>query len=120
VVFEEEEVISAHDADALAQRVHGNDRNRSGVLYIDDVRRVAARFESDPDGYAVPTALLHDTVEKTEMDWDALRAAGADDRLIGLLDALTERDHESEQDYLIRSAADPLTLRINGPTSRTS
>jgi (p)ppGpp synthase/HD superfamily hydrolase len=105
-------VISVADADALAQRAHGDDQNRSGVLFIDHVRSVATRMQDDPDPYAVPAALLHDTVEKSWMTWDDLREAGADDRLIALVDALTERDGESEESYLSRAATDPLALRI--------
>ena len=57
-------------------------------------------------------ALLHDTVEKGSFDWSDLRTAGADERLVGLVDALTERDGEPEAAYLARGAADPLALRI--------
>jgi (p)ppGpp synthase/HD superfamily hydrolase len=105
-------MISVADADALALLAHGDDRNHSGVLFIDHVRSVAARMVTDPDPYAVLAALLHDTVEKSSMTWDDLRAAGADDRLVALVDALTERDGEPEEEYLGRAAADPLTLRI--------
>jgi (p)ppGpp synthase/HD superfamily hydrolase len=105
-------MISVSDADALAQRAHGEDRNRSGVLFIDHVRSVATRMQDDPDPYAIPAALLHDTVEKSSMTWDDLQEAGADDRLIALVDALTERDGESEESYLSRAATDPLALRI--------
>ena len=105
-------MISVPEADTLAQRAHGDDRNRSGVLFIDHVRSVAARMQDDPDPYAVPAALLHDTVEKSWMTWDDLRDAGADDRLIALVDALTEREGESEESYLSRAAFDPLALRI--------
>ena len=105
-------MISVPDADALAQLADGDDRNHSGVLFIDHVRSVATRMQNDPDPYAVLAALLHDTVEKSSMTWDDLRAAGADDRLVALVDALTERDDEPEEEYLGRAAADPLTLRI--------
>jgi (p)ppGpp synthase/HD superfamily hydrolase len=105
-------VITVPEADALAQRAHASERNKSGVLFIDHVRRVAGRVRDDADPDAVPAALLHDTVEKGALDWDDLRAAGADDRLIEVVDALTERDGESERDYLTRAAADPLALRI--------
>jgi (p)ppGpp synthase/HD superfamily hydrolase len=88
------------------------DRTKSGVLFIDHVRRVAERVEDDPDPYAVPAALLHDTVEKGNLDWDDLSAAGADDRLLHLVDALTERVDEPEEQYLARAASDPLALRI--------
>jgi (p)ppGpp synthase/HD superfamily hydrolase len=104
--------MTVPEADALAQRAHGTDRNKSGVLFIDHVRRVATRLRDDPDPYAVPAALLHDTVEKGALDWDDLRAVGADDRLIEVVDALTEREGEPERDYLARAAADPLALRI--------
>jgi hypothetical protein len=36
-------VITAAEADALAQRAHGDERNHSGMRYIDHVRRVADR-----------------------------------------------------------------------------
>jgi len=99
-------------ADVFAQQAHGSDQNRSGVPFIDHVRSVAARVASDPDPFAVVAALLHDTVEKAAVGFDDLRAAGADERLIDLVDALTERPGESEESYLARAAADPLTLRI--------
>jgi (p)ppGpp synthase/HD superfamily hydrolase len=105
-------VISVPDAEGLARRAHGTDRNKSGVLFIDHVRRVAERVQDDPDPYAVPAALLHDTVEKGHLDWDDLRAAGADDRLVHLVDALTERDDEPEEQYLARASSDPVALRI--------
>jgi (p)ppGpp synthase/HD superfamily hydrolase len=105
-------VITVPESDALAQRAHGADRNKSGVLFIDHVRSVADRVRDDPDPYAVPAALLHDTVEKGVLDWDHLRAAGVDDRLLEVIDALTEREGESDRDYLARAAADPLALRV--------
>jgi (p)ppGpp synthase/HD superfamily hydrolase len=105
-------VISVGEADALALRAHGDSRSRSGSLFIEHVRRVAARVASEPDSYAMVAALLHDTVEKGAMEWADLWAAGADARLVALVDALTERDGESDRDYLARCAADPLAFRI--------
>ena len=106
------QVLTIDQADGLAQRAHGDDRNKSGLPFITHVRNVAARLEDDPDDYAVVAALLHDTVEKSRMEFADLRTAGADDRLIGLVDALTERTGEPERSYLARCAADPLALRI--------
>ena len=105
-------MITVDEADRLAEQAHGGDRTKSGLLFIEHVRRVAARVEPDPDPYAVPAALLHDTVEKSSMRWTDLRDAGADERLIAIVDALTERDDEPEVQYLARCAADPLALRI--------
>jgi (p)ppGpp synthase/HD superfamily hydrolase len=105
-------MMTAAEADALAQRAHGDERNHSGMRYIDHVRRVADRVKDDPDQYAVSAALLHDTVEKAGMSWEDLRAAGADDRLLEVVDALTEREGEAESSYLARAADDPVALRI--------
>jgi hypothetical protein len=105
-------VIDTIGADAFASAAHGVDRTRSGVLFIDHVRRVAARLRRDPDPYAVPAALLHDVVEKTRMDWSDLRAAGADMRMLEVIDALTERDGEPLETFFQRCVADPLALRI--------
>jgi (p)ppGpp synthase/HD superfamily hydrolase len=105
-------MISVSEADQLAQSAHGCGRTRSGGLFIEHVRRVAAQFAVDPDPYAVPAALLHDTVEKTDLQWRDLIEAGVDDRLLTVVDALTERDGEPLQEYLARCVADPLALRI--------
>ena len=99
-------------ADALAERAHGNDRTRFGGRFLDHVRRVAACLHEDPDAYAVVAALLHDTVEKGTLDWADLRAAGADERLIRVVDALTERHGEPAHSYFGRVVEDPLALRI--------
>jgi (p)ppGpp synthase/HD superfamily hydrolase len=105
-------VITVGEADALAQKAHGTSRTKTGSLFIEHVRRVASRFEADPDPYAVPAALLHDAVEKGTLRWVDLRAAGADDRLVALVEVLTERAEEAEHDYLARCASDPLALQI--------
>src|SRR5262245_41048388 len=102
--WEVRSMLSVAAADALARDAHGYDRTRSGTLFIDHVRAVAARFRDDPDPYAVPAALLHDSVEKTSLSWDDLRAAGADSRLLAVVDALTEREGEPVAAYLARCA----------------
>ena len=105
-------MIDVQRAHQLAQQAHGRDETKAGVLFIDHVRSVAARVADDPDPYAVVAALLHDTVEKGSFEWVDLRAAGADERLLTVVDALTERDSEPEVAYLTRCVDDPLALRI--------
>lgn len=51
-------MITVNEADALAKRAHGSDRTRSGSLFIDHVRRVAARFFEDDDRDAVTAAFI--------------------------------------------------------------
>ena len=105
-------MIDVQLAHQLARQAHGCDETKAGVLFIDHVRSVAARVADDPDPYAVVAALLHDTVEKGSFEWVDLRAAGADNRLLTVVDALTERDGEPEVAYLTRCVDDPLALRI--------
>src|SRR5262245_15427961 len=105
-------MIDGPTADALASAAHGHDRTKSGVLFIEHVRRVAGQLRDDPDPYAMPAALLHDVVEKTSIEFVDLRVAGADDRLVGVVDALTERDDEPLEEYLLRCVANPLALRV--------
>jgi (p)ppGpp synthase/HD superfamily hydrolase len=105
-------LLSVAAADALAVRAHVHDVNRAGVAFIVHVRSVASRVAADPDPYAVPAALLHDSVEKGRLEWADLRVAGADDRLVRVVEALTERRGEDMRSYLARCAADPLALRI--------
>jgi (p)ppGpp synthase/HD superfamily hydrolase len=105
-------MINATTADAMASAAHGRDRTKSAVLFIEHVRRVAGQLRDDPDPNAVPAALLHDVVEKTSVELGDLRAAGADDRLVDVVDALTERDGEPLETYLRRCAANPLALRV--------
>jgi (p)ppGpp synthase/HD superfamily hydrolase len=110
--WKDEFVLARKAAERIAAQAHGQDRNKGGDLFIDHVRRVASMVEDDPDPYAVTAALLHDAVEKGSSTWKQLRLAGADDRLIDVVDALTERKGESDRTYLARCAADPLAYRI--------
>ena len=105
-------MITVIEAERLAQRAHGDDRTKAGLPFIDHVRRVAVQMSDDPDLNAVPAALLHDSVEKGSCGWADLRDAGADERLIEVIEALTERIGEPEATYRARCAADPLALRI--------
>jgi (p)ppGpp synthase/HD superfamily hydrolase len=105
-------MLTVAEACRLARRAHRTDRTSSGGLIIDHVRRVATRMQNDPNRYAVVAAWLHDSVEKGSTSWGDLWDAGADRRLIDVVDALTQRDGESSVAYLARAAADPLALRI--------
>lgn len=105
-------MITLRQADELAVLAHGATRMRSGSLFIDHVRRVAAPFIDDDEQSAAVAALLHDTVEKGTLTFDDLRAAGVDDELIDIVDALTERVGEPDAQYLQRCAAHPVALRI--------
>ena len=57
-------------------------------------------------------ALLHDAVEKGGTTWDDLRAAGVNESMIAVLDALTRRPDEGLSDYLARCRANPISREV--------
>lgn len=95
-------------AEALAERLHAGQRDRSGAPYIGHLRRVAAHVGrlggSDPARVA---AILHDAVEDGHITFAELRALGAPERVLGALDAVTRRAGETYRDFVERAATDP-------------
>ena len=94
-------------------KVHDGQARLSGEPYlIHPIEVAGVLVDMRLDDVTIAAGLLHDTVEKGSIGWDDLRAAGADDRLLAVVEALTEREGEPEHEYLRRCAADPLALRI--------
>jgi (p)ppGpp synthase/HD superfamily hydrolase len=108
----ESEPFTAAAADALAARLLGDLRTKLGGLHIEHARRVAERVRPTGDDRTVAAALLHDVVEKGESSLADLLAVVRDERVVQLVDILTRRRAESEEEYLSRCAADPVALAI--------
>lgn len=104
--------LSPEVADRLAARLLGDLRTRLGGLHIAHARRVAEAVRHVDDDHAVPVALLHDVVEKTGIGLDALLEESGDPRLVALVDVLTKRDDETEEQYLSRVVADPVAIMV--------
>ncbi|GAB3053671.1 hypothetical protein GCM10027053_12770 [Intrasporangium mesophilum] len=104
--------MSPEVADQLAARLLGDLRTRLGGLHIAHARRVAHHVRETDDAHAVPVALLHDVVEKGAISLHDLLEQSGDERLVGLVDLLTKRDDETEEQYLSRVVADPVALEI--------
>ena len=108
----ESEPFTAAAADALAARLLGDLRTKLGGLHIEHARRVAERVRPTGDDRTVAAALLHDVVEKGQSSLADLLAVVRDERVVHLVDILTRRRGESEEEYLSRCAADPVALAI--------
>ena len=102
--------LSAAAADELAARLLGDLRTKLGGLHIAHARRVAAAVGGDD--LAVALGLLHDVVEKAGTTLDELLVMVGDERLVALVDMLTRRDDESDEEYLSRCVADPIALVV--------
>ncbi len=104
-------MITPAAADDLASAVLGDLRTRLGGLHLEHARRVAAAVAGHGDR-AVVAALLHDTVEHGRIAWSDLAAAVDNEGVVRTIDALTQREGESDADYLRRCAADRLATLV--------
>jgi (p)ppGpp synthase/HD superfamily hydrolase len=97
------------DAIALAARAHAGQLDKAGQPYILHPIRVMLRL---PDATARIVAILHDTVEDTDVTFEQLRAAGYGAEILSALDSVTRRADETYEDFVQRSAADPIGRRV--------
>jgi (p)ppGpp synthase/HD superfamily hydrolase len=56
--------------------------------------------------------ILHDVVEDTEWTLNKLKASGFSDEIVEGVDAVTRRDNESYDEYIIRVQKNPLGIRV--------
>ena len=93
----------------IATNAHRGQRGRDGRPYIEHCERVAMRV----DPALRPIAYLHDVLEKSE-GWtiDRLRLDGFPEAIIEAVDALTRRDGEDEESFVLRAASNPLALPV--------
>ena len=94
-----------HLADRIAAKAHSGQTDKGGHPYYDHPRRVADRCE---DIRAKIVALLHDTIEDTDVTIASLRSQGfPEDILEGVL-SVTKQEGESYDDFIRRAGQNPL------------
>ncbi|MFD3532809.1 HD domain-containing protein [Streptomyces sp. NPDC058664] len=94
------------EVDALAGRAHAGQTDKIGVPYVAHVRAVAAGLE--PFGpHLVMAGLLHDVVEDTPWTAERLRAAGVPDRVVDIVEAVTNRPGTPYEEKIRRITEDP-------------
>ncbi|MEK9521799.1 HD domain-containing protein [Streptomyces sp. NPDC087908] len=99
-------MMTLAEVDALADRAHAGQTDKTGVPYVEHVRAVAAGLA--PLGpHLAMAGLLHDVVEDT--DWTAarLRAAGIPDRVVDLVEAVTNTPGTDYEEKIRRITRDP-------------
>ena len=94
----------------LAIELHKGQKDKSGEPYILHVERVAEKFPKDSLEYLV--ALLHDTVEDTEITIDDLRYLGLPESVLEAVDAITHRTYEPLVEYYARIKCNPLATKV--------
>jgi (p)ppGpp synthase/HD superfamily hydrolase len=104
--------VTPQRAETLAARLLGDRRTKLGGLFVDHARRVASGIVDTDDAAVIAAALLHDVVEKGAVSADELLAMTGDERVVEIVELLTQRDGESDYVYLSRCARRPETLQI--------
>ena len=94
------------EVDALVVQAHAGQVDLIGVPYVEHVRAVAGGLEPFGEDL-VMAGLLHDVIEDTAWTAERLRAAGIPDRVVALVEAVTNRPGVSYEAKLRLIAEDP-------------
>lgn len=84
---------------------HSGQRDKVGAAYFQHPMRVAMRCHSDDEKIV---ALLHDTIEDTDVTHEYLLDQGFLQYIIDGILSVTKRDGESYEDFVARAAQNPL------------
>ena len=93
----------------IAVKAHAGQKDKSGEPYIFHPIRVMQRC-STPKGKVV--ALLHDTVEDTDVTFEELEAAGFDSGTIDTLRLVTHETGVPYDDYIDALVHDPVAVEV--------
>ncbi len=94
---------------AIAVEAHRGQKDKNGAAYILHPLRVMARVNCEAEKIA---AILHDVVEDSGWTLDRLRNEGFSAEVIQAIDFVTKREGESYEDFVKRSAANPVARRV--------
>ena len=93
----------------IAKNAHEGQASKDGRPYILHPLRLADRAANDDERMV---ALLHDTVEDSDMTLETLRSEGFPDYIVVAIDHLTRRDGEDYDAFIDRVLQDPLASRV--------
>jgi len=93
----------------IATEAHQGQKDRYGAPYILHPLRVMHCLVT-PEERTV--GILHDVVEDTDWTFEALKKEGFPDDLLEALKAVTKQDGEDYEQFVRRSAANPLGRRV--------
>jgi (p)ppGpp synthase/HD superfamily hydrolase len=94
---------------ALAARAHEGQTDKAGAPYILHPLRMMLRLET-PEERIVAT--LHDVVEDCGVTLDQLRAEGFSEAVIDGVDAVTRRESESYEEFVLRAKANLIGRQV--------
>ena len=94
---------------AIAVDAHRGQKDRYGTPYILHPLRVMARVAGPVEK---TVAILHDVVEDTDWSFQDLKREGFSVEIITALKCVTKKPNEAYEDFVKRSASNPLARRV--------
>lgn len=85
-------------AHKIARKAHFGQVDKAGVDYIKHPETVASFVDTDEEK---AVAYLHDVLEDTELTLEDLRGYGLPEEVLAAIDALTKKNNQDYQNYLV-------------------
>ncbi|MCC6536577.1 MAG: HD domain-containing protein [Bryobacterales bacterium] len=102
-------MATLEDAIALAALAHKGQLDKAGAPYILHPLRMMLRLAAEDERIV---AVLHDVVEDTGWTFADLREAGFAETIVEAVDAMTHREGESYEDFVLRAGRNPVARRV--------
>ncbi len=93
----------------IATKAHEGQTDKSGAPYIFHPIRVSNRCYTDEERI---TALLHDTIEDTEVTAEYLLMEGFPRNIVDAILSVTRNENESYEDFIKRSRLNPIGRQV--------
>ncbi len=93
----------------IAAEAHAGQKQKNGEPYILHPLRVMMRVHTEDEKIV---AILHDVLEDTPWNAEQLKARGFPPHILHALDCVTKRHGERYEDFVTRSASDPIAIRV--------
>lgn len=97
------------DTLAFALEKHRGQKDKAGAPYVLHPLRMMLSLK---DEAAQIVALLHDVVEDCDVSLNDLRGLGYDEAIVRGVEAMTKREGESYEDFILRCKANPIARRV--------
>lgn len=95
---------------AIASKAHEGQQDKGGAPYILHPLRMMLQLETEAERI---TAMLHDVVEDCEgCSFDRLRYEGFSEEIIEALKSVTKHNGETYEEFIRRSATNPIGVRV--------
>lgn len=100
-------------AEKIATEAHnGQIRTRGadkGKPYIIHPKRIAEKFKTP---LMKSAAMLHDTIEDTDMTFDKLSELGVSEKVLDVVEFVTKKPNENYLDFIIRICHNDLAVKL--------